>query len=203
MPATNQNTWDTHYTRPRAGQIYPDENVVRILKKEFSALDSSLRVLDLGSGSGRHLPLLSEHFAQTHACDFSPNSLKLYTDTNIARSQAALPNLPYADGTFDFILCWGVLHYLHDDALMPAVAEIHRILTPNGKVFLTLRADSDTHLQQQLRTGDLKDGHARLFSKSEALALFASFAETRYGYIVRQPVGEEFLVAHHMLFCHK
>ncbi|MBS0619349.1 MAG: class I SAM-dependent methyltransferase [Spirochaetes bacterium] len=203
MPQTNRNIWDIHYTRPRASQLYPDENVVRILKKEFSMKNSCLRALDLGAGSGRHLPLLSEHFAHTHACDFSANSLKHYAGEYPSALQAALPELPYADASFDFILCWGVLHYLPKASIPSAAMEIRRCLKPGGQVFLTLRSDNDTHLQHQLAAGDLKDGHARLFSKAEALALFDTFAQTRYGYITRQPVSEEYLVAHHMLLCQK
>lgn len=196
---SNQRVWDTHYTRPRALQTYPDENVVRVLKKDFAHEIQGGTALDLGSGSGRHLPLMREHFARTIACDFSINSLKLYSAENFGALQAALPELPFATSSFDFILCWGVLHYLAGDALQPAIAEIHRVLKPGGKIFLTLRSDADTHLKAQLAGGDLKDGHAGLFSKDETLALFKNFARNSYGFIARQPLGEEHLVAHHMI----
>ena len=45
-----------------------DENVVRVLKKEFVHAIPGSAALDLGSGSGRHLPLLAEHFSRTIAC---------------------------------------------------------------------------------------------------------------------------------------
>lgn len=196
---SNQQVWDSHYTRPRALQTYPDENVVRILKKDFSHPGPWTRALDLGAGSGRHLPLLGEHFAEVHACDFSLNSLKLYPKDRVAAVQAMLPDLPYADASWDFILCWGVLHYLPHPALLPALAEIHRVLKPGGRVFLTLRADTDTHLKAQLGGGDLKDGHAGLFSKAETIELFAGFSATQYGFISRQPLGEDSIVAHHMI----
>lgn len=196
---SNQKVWDSHYTRPRALQAYPDENVVRVLKKEFAHAIPGSAALDLGSGSGRHLPLLAEHFSRTIACDFSLNSLKLYAGADLGAFQAALPELPFADASFDFILCWGVLHYLKGDALKPAIAEILRVLKPGGKIFLTLRSDSDTHLNAQLGAGDLKDGHANLFSKEETLSLFDGFARTSYGFIARQPLGEEQIVAHHMI----
>lgn len=190
----NQPVWDQHYRRPRALQAYPDENVVRVLKKNYPTKITNSLALDLGAGSGRHLPLLAEHFDRIIACDFSRESLKAYKGI-----QAALPNLPFAEDSFDFILCWGVLHYLPLEQIPVAVAEIRRILKPGGRLFLTLRSDSDTHLKAQLNAGDLKDGHAELFSKPVALAFFRDFTTTAYGYISRQPLGEEHLVAHHMI----
>jgi SAM-dependent methyltransferase len=201
--ADNRDVWENHYTRPKARQAYPDENVVRVLKKEFTHEIARGTALDLGSGSGRHLDLLREHFSRTLACDFSCNSLRLYASENFGALQAALPELPFMSQAFDFILCWGVLHYLPEGALKPAIAEIYRILKPGGKIFLTLRSDSDTHLKAQLAHGDLKDGHAGLFSKTETLSLFQEFSRTSYGFIARQPLGEEHIVAHHMILAQK
>lgn len=192
----NQQVWDRHYTRDKARQSYPDENVVRFVKKFAGAGQFAL---DLGSGSGRHLPLLAEHFSHAVACDFSRESLKPYSGKNGATVQCALPQLPFADAQFDFILCWGVLHYLPEAVMGAAVAEIRRCLKPGGRVFLTLRSDSDTHLSGQLAKGDLADGHALLLSKEQALALFADFSRSEYGFILRQPLGETTVVAHHMI----
>ena len=215
----NQQVWDRHYTREKSRQSYPDENVVRFVKKFATPSAHAASVasgtedivsaaglvhpctwaLDLGSGSGRHLPLLAEHFSRVVACDFSRESLKPYSGKDSASAQAALPELPFADSTFDFILCWGVLHYLPDQLLAPAVMEIQRCLKPGGRVFLTLRSDSDTHLATQLAKGDLAEGHAKLFSKAEALAFFTGFVQSEYGFILRQPLGESTVVAHHMI----
>lgn len=204
---TNQNIWDHHYTRDRSRQLYPDENVVRVLKKNFPlpefAKTPGTRALDLGSGSGRHLPIVSEHFAEIIACDFSRESLKLSSGGAVKCVQTALPDLPFAAEVFDFILCWGVLHYLPPEQIAPALHSIREILKPGASVFLTLRADSDTHLQRQLQRGDLAGGHAQLLSKEKTLSLFAAFSSVQYGYIARQPVGEEGIVAHHMILANR
>ncbi|HMV35291.1 MAG TPA: class I SAM-dependent methyltransferase [Turneriella sp.] len=199
---SNQSVWDNHYTRDRSRQQFPDENVVRLLRKNFAGERRTL-ALDLGTGSGRHLPLLVEHFENVLACDFSRESLRIAAGDKIQCAQAALPALPFASGTFDFILCWGVLHYLEESALAPAIAAIHEILKPGAGLFLTLRSDQDSHLALQLQRGDLAGGHARLYSKEEALSLFGRFAKVDYGFIARQPLGEEGLVAHHMLFARR
>jgi SAM-dependent methyltransferase len=196
---SNQSVWDNHYTRSRARQQFPDENVVRLLRRKFNGGKKSI-CLDLGTGSGRHLPLLSEHFEKVCACDFSRESLMIAAHEKIMIVQAALPELPFAAETFDFILCWGVLHYLDTTAIRPAMARIREALKPGAGVFLTLRSDQDTHLALQLKRGDLAGGQAKLYSKEEALSLFSAFTSVDYGFIARQPLGEAGLVAHHMLF---
>lgn len=199
---SNQSIWNKHYTRERSRQRFPDENVVRLLRKNFANKRLSL-ALDLGFGSGRHLPLLQEHFAHVVACDFSHESLRLAQHAKVARVQARLPELPFAAARFDFILCWGVLHYLATREIEPAISAIRDILKPGAGIFLTLRSNQDTHLAQQLAQGDLAGGHAKLYSKEEALSLFTSFAQVEYGFIARQPLGEGGLVAHHMLFARR
>lgn len=198
----NKTVWDRHYTRNRALQQYPDENVVRLLRRNFSGARRAL-CLDLGSGSGRHLPLLAEHFEKVCACDFSRESLRIAARHCPWKVQAALPDLPFAQGTFDLVLCWGVLHYLGDATLLPAIENIRSILKPGAGVFLTLRSDQDTHLAMQLQRGDLAGGHATLYSKEQALSLFSAFASVDYGFIARQPLGEAGLIAHHMLFAQR
>ncbi len=186
--------------------MYPDENVVRLLRKPFahSATQPNTVALDLGCGSGRHLPLLAEHFEQVIACDFSRESLRMARAVGeVACAQVVLPELPFAANKFDFILCWGVLHYLEDNAVQSAIEAIYEILKPGAGVFLTLRSDRDTHLAAQLKRGDLAGGHAKLYGKDEALALFAQFTQVDYGFIAREPLGETGLIAHHMLFARR
>ncbi|MFZ5631077.1 MAG: methyltransferase domain-containing protein [Spirochaetota bacterium] len=199
---SNQSVWDNHYTRDRSRQQFPDENVVRLLRKTFSGKRLPT-CLDLGTGSGRHLPMLVEHFEKVCACDFSRESLLIAAGDRVTTAQAALPELPFAAESFDFILCWGVLHYLENAAIVPAIARIREVLKPGAGVFLTLRSDQDTHLAMQLKRGDLAGGHAKLYSKDEALELFSGFGSVDYGFIARQPLGEAGLVAHHMLFARR
>ncbi len=199
----NESVWDKHYGRDRARQHYPDENVVRVLKKLYAAPSVGGVALDLGSGSGRHLPLLSEHFSEVCAADFSAASLQLLPSGLAAVTQLTLPQMPFNDARFDFILCWGVLHYLEAEKVPEAIAQIWRVLKPGAQIFLTLRSDADTHLKEQLRAGDLQSGHANLYSRAQATALFSAFSQIEYGFISRQPLGEVYLVAHHMILARK
>ena len=199
----NRNVWDTHYLRDHAQQEYPDENVVRYLKKSFATSPGN-SALDLGTGSGRHLPLLKQCFHRVAACDYSLRALQLTAHKKIdhvvlGRTLSVLPDLPFANESFDFVLCWGVIHYLDSLLHEKAFAEIHRILKLNGTVLTTLRSDQDSHLEKQFSKGDLASGRAKLFSKEEALTLTKPFSNTQYGFILRQPLGESTQVAHHIL----
>lgn len=48
--------------------------------------------------------------------------------------------LPYTDAHFDFIYARLVLHYLPKDKLVTALAELHRVLKPGGRLFVVVRS---------------------------------------------------------------
>jgi ubiquinone/menaquinone biosynthesis C-methylase UbiE len=89
------------------------------------------RTLDLGSGTGRNLPLL--------APDVSAFAVEPYPDP-LRRAHRRAPGvplvlaraeaLPFRDGAFDCVLGGLVLCSVHDPAA--ALAEIRRVLRPGG-----------------------------------------------------------------------
>lgn len=48
--------------------------------------------------------------------------------------------LPYPNAHFDFIYARLVLHYLSKHKLVEALAELHRVLKPGGKLFVVVRS---------------------------------------------------------------
>lgn len=194
---TNQSVWEHHYRQEKSKQSFPDENVVRYLKKlhQVNPWQDNFRSLDCGVGSGRNFQLLKSFPGQHFACDFAFESIA----ANENHCQASILALPYQTASFDFILCWGVLHYLPKNDIPKAIHELKRTLKPGGRIFCTIRSAEDTHLARTLTTGDLKGGSAQLFSKAESIELFKSFTSVNYGYIERQPLGEAYRIAHHML----
>lgn len=196
ITALNKDIWEKHYAREKSKLQFPDENVVRYLAKNFSAENSERVTLDLGCGSGRHLSLLRSFPGRHYGQDYTLGASAMSGNTVCALGQS----LPYADNTFDFILCWGVLHYLNESEMRLAIAEILRVLKKNFAVFLTLRADDDTHLAQvTAQNGDLSGGKVRLFSVSEIHDLFNQFSKIQTGHISRIPLGEKYRVSHHMV----
>jgi SAM-dependent methyltransferase len=57
-------------------RIYPNEDVIRFLKKYFKKKEKKL-FLELGCGSGRHLSFLANEGHLVHGLDFSEISIKL------------------------------------------------------------------------------------------------------------------------------
>jgi SAM-dependent methyltransferase len=60
---------------------------------------------------------------------------------------ADITKLPYADNTFDFILCVHVLEHVPDDAL--AMRELWRVLKPGGSAIIQVPLDSELAVTQE------------------------------------------------------
>ncbi len=149
--------------------LHVDESMVEaaILKmigdKPFQAL------LDLGTGTGRILELLSGHFNRAVGIDASREMLA------IARSaldkagvhgaqirQGDLMNLPTADEAFDLVTIHQVLHYLEDPAR--AIREASKALKPGGRLLIV---DFAPHELEFLRE---KHAHLRLGFPTEQVS---------------------------------
>ena len=96
----------------------------------------SRRVLDLGCGHGMASVVLARRGATVTGVELSGGYLAEARDRAIRNGvdiewvQADAQQLPFADGSFDFV--WGnaILHHLN---LERSAYEIHRILVPGGK----------------------------------------------------------------------
>lgn len=62
--------------------------------------------------------------------------------------------LPYVDGYFDFVYARLVLHYLPKDKLIFALASLHRVLKPGGKLYTVVRSDRCDHAHMEDSTYD-------------------------------------------------
>ena len=96
--------------------------------------------LDAGCGKGRYTTFTSDHVAHMVALDGSgavvaaAALLRAKANTVVVRSD--LREVPFADGSFDFVSCLGVLHHLSDpEAGFRALA---RLLAPGGRLFVYL-----------------------------------------------------------------
>ncbi len=112
---------------------------VRLLR--HCAIQQGSRWLDLGCGTGGNLPL-SESFGNSVAVgfDLSPLALSIARDKKPRARliRGDLNNaLPFADGTFDVVTVFNVLYHDWVKSEAKVVAEIARVLRPNGVLLIT------------------------------------------------------------------
>ena len=97
------------------------------------------------------------------------------------------------------MITWGVIHYLSKETTAETISEILRVMRPNAHFIGTLRSKKDTHLKSVLAEGDLKNAKATFYSKKKSIKIFSKFSEVRYGYIMRIPLENQKVIAHHVI----
>jgi SAM-dependent methyltransferase len=93
-------------------------------------------VLEVGSGAGRFTEILLAAGATVVSIDYSSAVESNFANNakrgDVLVAQADLYELPFADESFDFVLCYGVLQHTPDAAL--AYKKIFDKLRPGGKI---------------------------------------------------------------------
>ena len=120
------------------------------------------KVLDFGCGSGHASTELARFAEHVTGIDISPEAIRLATEH--ARSLGFenrtkflvmdAENLTFDAASFDVVSVRGVLHHMD---LESALAQIHRVLTPNGKaIFLEALANNPIIHAYRKRTPHLR-----------------------------------------------
>lgn len=112
------------------------------------------RILEFGCGAGRlirHLKHLAE-FCEVWGVDVDSQSIywcrqHLSSSFHFATT-TTIPHLPFEDRYFDFIYCGSVFTHI-DDLTEAWLLELRRILSPNGRIYLTIQ---DNHSIELLNT---------------------------------------------------
>jgi len=201
------DAWNQHYQRPKSKQLYPDENLVRLLKQiendKANHFDfSKSTVLDYGFGSGRHLRLLTDSGCKRiigcEASEVALNEAKpIFTGIDLRLVTSTIQRLPFDTGSFDLILCWGVLHYLDDAGQKHLVSEFQRLLRTGGFVVGTLRSANDTHFKHS----DVGNTNIQLFDQNQAESLLRqTFDQVQLGHSERTILGRVDLKISHWFF---
>ncbi len=158
------------------------------LTAALALLDDSLVIGDLGCGTGTLTAALAPHVAHVHAIDGSPAMLsaarsRLLGVENVTLSEGVLEALPLPDASLDVAVLLLVLHHVAEPAR--ALAEVRRVLRPNGRLLIAdMRAHAHEEYRQQM-------GHVWLGFDADAITTWldaAGFAGVRY---VPLPVDTE------------
>ena len=95
------------------------------------------KILDVGCGPGETAAMLMQHGYHVWGLDIAESMVRCARERCRAdRFQVGdIEAMPFQDGTFDCVVCLGVLEYLDADAV--ALSEIERVLKPGGRAVVS------------------------------------------------------------------
>jgi ubiquinone/menaquinone biosynthesis C-methylase UbiE len=104
---------------------------------ELTSPQKDWRVLDIATGGGHVAYTFSPHVARVWATDITQEMLDMVAAetakrglTNVRVTYAKAEALPFEDASFDLVTCRIAPH--HFDSIPKFLAEVHRVLKPNG-----------------------------------------------------------------------
>lgn len=102
-------------------------------------------VLDAGCGAGRNLLYFLQQGYEVSAIDRSASDVQLvnYLCRSLGKAECAaeglLENMPYAEGSFGFVMCARVLHFAKTEAHFWAMMnELRRVAAPQAVLYLVM-----------------------------------------------------------------
>jgi SAM-dependent methyltransferase len=111
---------------------------VALLRDRLRARD--LRLLDAGCGAGGWVKWATGQgsFSTVVGADFSEAALELARRRAPGAELVLAPmrSLPFADDSFDVATLNDVLQHIHEDELEASLAELRRVLAPDGALFI-------------------------------------------------------------------
>ncbi|GGN72933.1 class I SAM-dependent methyltransferase [Nocardia rhizosphaerihabitans] len=140
-------------------------------------LSGSKKVLDLACGPGNFTRYLSEFLSGggfVTGLDYSEPMLARAAADNagprVGYVRGDARTLPFADGTFDAVCCFGALYLIPDP--IAATREMIRVLAPGGRIAITTSYRED-NLFGRASTMAAGLGGLRLFDRDTFPTLFA------------------------------
>jgi SAM-dependent methyltransferase len=181
-------TWDELFAREEYHWMEPHRSVIDLLPRLRN--ENRARVLDLGSGTGRHTVHLSREGFLTVGVDPAPRGLRraarwLRSESlpvRVLRGQMSY--LPLKDNSFDCVVSVYVMHHATLSRIRRAFAEVERVLVPGGilltliqsagdwKEGLGMRMEANTFLPD---SGDEEGIPHHFFSETEIRELLNEF----------------------------
>jgi len=160
--------WDDDGTIPN--EITPDDSylLTHMTDETLGAVEAGPgeTILDVGCGRGLDLLTLRHKGATLFGFDGSLVMLKIAGDN--FREQSVVPrllagsaeNLPYADMSFDKVICKGAIDHFYDPG--QALAEMVRVLKPGGRLVVAVANFNSlgfrlARFRQRIRQRILKD----------------------------------------------
>jgi ubiquinone/menaquinone biosynthesis C-methylase UbiE len=204
------NEWEKEYNNKLlvTGSSEPQNDFKRFYKylRKIEKIEiNGLRVLDLGSGTGKNSIFLAERGAKTVGLEISKTAINTAKERakesevdSVFIQKSFGETLPFENNSFDLILDVMSSNSLNENERAIYLNESFRVLSPNGYFFVRLLAlDGDKHAETLLKTNSGKEQGTyrlpqvniteRVLSKDEFVKYYSPFfniikLEKRSGY---------------------
>jgi SAM-dependent methyltransferase len=161
LPMENvQKTYSDFHKAKQSGHVYPTEWVVRTLLGRYPRLDldkgryPGARLLDLGFGDCRNMPLLRNCGFDIHGVEISDEIIALAQTKLDGLSIAANlrkgtnAHIPFADAFFDYVLACHSCYYVDKgSSFTDNLTEIARVMKPGASLIASLPAPGNFILE--------------------------------------------------------
>lgn len=210
MNATDKRLSDAYsvfYQARNPIHVYPVEFVVRAFLGNYPRHQTNpsnypgQRVLDLGFGDGRNMPLLNNLGMRVFGVEISQNicdltqgrmkQLGVEIETRVGRNNG----IPFDDGFFDTVLACHACYYVDAGSLFDDnVREIARVLKPGGRFIFSAPMTSSYIMKG---AEDLGDTHMRITNDPYGVrngAILKKFDRELDIVTVLSPIFEDFSI---------
>lgn len=167
------------------------------------------KLLDLGTGTGRHARYFAQNGFNVSAVDIDPvalNRAKRYArfaNMDIKFQLGDMKNLPYSDNSFNYVYADCILYLTDTSGMMKALDEIHRVMVPGGQAYATFNSKEsmafygekidENSVLRQVQFGDNygpfcfidSDMWPTMFKKFEMVGFM--HRRDRYAFIIEKP----------------
>ncbi|MHA2363983.1 MAG: class I SAM-dependent methyltransferase [Candidatus Hodarchaeales archaeon] len=182
------SVWDDVYKKGDFLEIDPHPEIISIA--ELFKKENYRRILDLGSGGGRHTIYLAEQGFDVYGLDISSTGLaftmKLLSEKQLSAHLTLhdITSLPYDNNYFDAIISVQVIHHNTLEKIHETISEITRVLKDGGFIWITIPVTKNepSHNQKEIEPGTFipLDGCEKglphhYFKKNEISPLFPQF----------------------------
>lgn len=145
--------WDEIYAQRMMTMWEPQQAIVqfsaRFLQKRVRYADYEVkkevnRILDLGCGNGSAVAFFARQGYQVDGVDISTAAVTIGRDflekegLSAELKVGSCDSLPYANASFDCVVSFGVLDHVYPAVAAASIAEIRRVMSADGLLFLAL-----------------------------------------------------------------
>ena len=147
----NRLYWEKHARRYDATMGPLGRAMPGMVARVGQSVSGAKRVLEVAAGTGLVTPVIAANASEVVSTDYAAAMVeqlksrvsRLQLD-NVRCQQADIYHLPFESGTFDTVVAANVLHLVPD--LPEALAALHRMLKPGGKLIAPTFCHDETHV---------------------------------------------------------